>query len=309
MPSVVRTSWGTLLLLHLTCLGVAVVSWFCKSTFISFLVDWFLEMGWGEMPLFCRLEPGRPPRPSWSWWEWGPSGVPQVEWFSPTGTGREREGPRAKATAWTGKASGNQESESRLEGHAAKRRAEGRTHSKGPKQRESVNDEQQGEKIRAGGLQGFPRQSGDACGDFKSHPWASLYILPRSLKSIMVRRTSLVVRRPRLHAPNAEGLGSTPGQGTISHILKLKMLCDATNTQCSQVNKFFSLKKKKGITVDESYFTFFPSIPIWKVKTNLPSWESEFWAIVNCKVLIWCPQGGTWNFKFLICKELWTGGS
>ena len=75
------------------------------------------------------------------------------------------EGPRAKATAWTGKVAGSQESVSRLEGHPAKRRAEDRTHGKGPKQRESVNDERQGEKIRAGGLQGFPRQSGDACGD------------------------------------------------------------------------------------------------------------------------------------------------
>ena len=36
--------------------------------------------------------------------------------------------------------------------------------------------------------------------------------------------TSQVVRRLRLHAPNAGGLGSIPGQGTKSHMLQLKKI-------------------------------------------------------------------------------------
>ena len=35
--------------------------------------------------------------------------------------------------------------------------------------------------------------------------------------------TSLVVQWLRLHAPNAEGPGSIPGQGTRSHILQLRV--------------------------------------------------------------------------------------
>ena len=40
--------------------------------------------------------------------------------------------------------------------------------------------------------------------------------------------TSLVVQWLRLRDPNAEGLGSIPGQGTRSHILRLKILHAAT---------------------------------------------------------------------------------
>ena len=47
----------------------------------------------------------------------------------------------------------------------------------------------------------------------------------------------------RLHAPNAGGWGSIPGQGTRSHmpqlrvcILQLKILSAATETWCSQIN-------------------------------------------------------------------------
>ena len=36
-------------------------------------------------------------------------------------------------------------------------------------------------------------------------------------------RTSLVVQRPRLHSPNAGGLGSVPGQGTRSHTPQLRL--------------------------------------------------------------------------------------
>ena len=40
--------------------------------------------------------------------------------------------------------------------------------------------------------------------------------------------TSLVVQWLRLRDPNAGGLGSIPGQGTRSHILRLKILNAAT---------------------------------------------------------------------------------
>ena len=50
--------------------------------------------------------------------------------------------------------------------------------------------------------------------------------------------TSLVVQWLRLHAPNARGLGSIPGQGTRSHMPQLKILHAATKTQCSQINKY-----------------------------------------------------------------------
>ena len=43
-------------------------------------------------------------------------------------------------------------------------------------------------------------------------------------------RTSLVVQRLRLSTPDAEGLGSIPGQETRSHMLQLKISCAATKT-------------------------------------------------------------------------------
>ena len=56
--------------------------------------------------------------------------------------------------------------------------------------------------------------------------------------------TSLVVHCLRLHAPSAGGLGSLPGQGTRSRMPQLKIphattkiLCTATKTRCSQINK------------------------------------------------------------------------
>ena len=56
--------------------------------------------------------------------------------------------------------------------------------------------------------------------------------------------TSLVVQQLRLHAPNAGSPGSIPGQGTRSRIpqlracmLQLKILCAASKTQHSQINK------------------------------------------------------------------------
>ena len=62
----------------------------------------------------------------------------------------------------------------------------------------------------------------------------------------------LVVQWLRLCAPNAGGLGLTPGQGTRSHMLQLKEIPHAatknpacttkilhaeTKTRCSQINK------------------------------------------------------------------------
>ena len=49
--------------------------------------------------------------------------------------------------------------------------------------------------------------------------------------------TSLVVQWLRLNAPNIEGPGSIPGQGTRSCWPQLKLLCATSKTQHSQINK------------------------------------------------------------------------
>ena len=56
--------------------------------------------------------------------------------------------------------------------------------------------------------------------------------------------TFLVVQGPKLHAPNAGGPGSTPSQGTRSHMPPLKGPHAITKTWCSQIN----LKNKKRRT-------------------------------------------------------------
>ena len=58
--------------------------------------------------------------------------------------------------------------------------------------------------------------------------------------------TFLVVQWLRLLAPNAGGLGSTPGQGTRSHMLQCrsKIPCATTKTLCSQINKNFKIIQK-----------------------------------------------------------------
>ena len=53
------------------------------------------------------------------------------------GAGRERERPRAKATAWVGEIAEGWESESSLGGYLAEGRVQDRTQRKGPEQRES----------------------------------------------------------------------------------------------------------------------------------------------------------------------------
>ena len=46
-----------------------------------------------------------------------------------------------------------------------------------------------------------------------------IFLIIKFLKKVI--GTSLVVQWLRLHAPNAGGLGSIPGQGTKSHMLQL----------------------------------------------------------------------------------------
>ena len=55
----------------------------------------------------------------------------------------------------------------------------------------------------------------------------------------MVLGTSLVVQWLGLHAPNAGGPGSSPGQGTGSCTPKLKISHAATKTRRSQIINFF----------------------------------------------------------------------
>ena len=56
---------------------------------------------------------------------------------------------------------------------------------------------------------------------------------------MLLMENSLVAQRLRLHAPNARGPGSIPGQGTRSHMLQLrvrmwqlKILCDPLDCTC-----------------------------------------------------------------------------
>ena len=48
---------------------------------------------------------------------------------------------------------------------------------------------------------------------------------------------SLVLQWLRCQAPNAGGPGSIPGQGTKFHVLQLEILCAATRTCSSQINR------------------------------------------------------------------------
>ena len=69
--------------------------------------------------------------------------------------------------------------------------------------------------------------------------------------------TSLVVQWLRLHAPNTGGLGSIPSQGTRSYMLQLKILyaaymnilCAATKTHYSQINKQIFFKTCKWMLI------------------------------------------------------------
>ena len=79
-------------------------------------------------------------------------------------------------------------------------------------------------------------------------------LLPCLLKNDWRGGTSLVVQWLRLHAPNAGGMGSIPGQGTRSHMLplrvhmpQLKILHATTKTRYRQINKYFSKRKKEWV--------------------------------------------------------------
>ena len=51
-----------------------------------------------------------------------------------------------------------------------------------------------------------------------------MYLVYTKKKSFkLLCQTSLVVQWLRLHAPNAGGLGSIPGQGTESHMTQLRV--------------------------------------------------------------------------------------
>ena len=53
----------------------------------------------------------------------------------------------------------------------------------------------------------------------------------------MAQRTSLVVQCLRLHTFNAGGLGSIPGQGTISHMLELRVHKPQLEIPCAPTEK------------------------------------------------------------------------
>ena len=61
--------------------------------------------------------------------------------------------------------------------------------------------------------------------------------------------TSLVVQWLRLHAPNAGVPWLIPGQGSRSYMpqRRSKILCAATKTWCSQINKWIEVGAKKHI--------------------------------------------------------------
>ena len=100
-----------------------------------------------------------------------------------------------------------------------------------------------------------------------AHPHLQSFSLPLLCSTLQDSvRTSLVVQGLRLLAPNAGGLGLSPGQGTRSHVtqlrvcmLQLKIWHVSTKTQCSQIKK-----KKKGFVIkcDLTYvFTHLWSLP------------------------------------------------
>ena len=84
-------------------------------------------------------------------------------------------------------------------------------------------------------------------------------------------RSSLVVQWLKLHAPDAGGPGSIPGQGSRSHLLQLKIPhlatkiedpCTATKTQHSQIN--ICLKRKgRATTKWEKHLQAIYGIRVW----------------------------------------------
>ena len=124
-------------------------------------------------------------------------------------------------------------------------------------------------------------------------------------------RTSLVVQWPRLHAPNAEGLGSIPGQGARSQMPQLRVrshrrsniLHATTKTSCNQINKN-KLKKKNGILSTWNISLSAPVTPAIVVgstyKFYLFSNFSHPHILVIVVVFFFFPFGGTAPLLVLI---------
>ena len=76
-------------------------------------------------------------------------------------------------------------------------------------------------------------------------------VRPREKKRLKkkIEGISLVVQWLRLHNPNAVGLGSIPGQGTRSHILKLT---HGAAKQISKINIFLKIRIKTYIRVQKT---------------------------------------------------------
>ena len=63
----------------------------------------------------------------------------------------------------------------------------------------------------------------------------------QSISKTFFSGTSLVVQWLRFHTPNAGVPGLIPGQQTRSCMSQLKILCAATKTQHSQINKYWDI--------------------------------------------------------------------
>ena len=81
-------------------------------------------------------------------------------------------------------------------------------------------------------------------------------------------RTSLVVQWLRLSTPSAGDLGSTPGEGTRSHMPQLKILCAARKSWWSQINKYFWKKDDANSTVTKIESLFDPRGPLQTKNLN-----------------------------------------
>ena len=86
-----------------------------------------------------------------------------------------------------------------------------------------------------------------------------LFFFLKNFQCKLINRSFLVVQWLRLHAPNAVSPGWIPGQGTRSHMPQLKILCEATKTQHSQIKK----NKNKWITF--SFFKFYPTPELYSM--------------------------------------------